>query len=134
MTEMNTVSLIGNLTRDIELSYMQNGNALGKLSIAVNRSYVKQGSKVDEVSYFDVTLFGKMAENLKPYLTKGKKIAITGYLKQDRWKDNNGNARSKVSVIAEFVQLLGGLPEQVKQVKETFSGEVQQEFKEDIPF
>lgn len=136
MTDINTVVLIGNLTRDMDLSYFQSGSAFGKLSIAVNRSFVKQGSKVDEVSYFDVTLFGKMAEGLKQYLTKGKKIAITGSLKQERWNDSNGNARSKVSILADSVQLLGGnkTPEKVNQIADTFGGEVQQEFKEDIPF
>jgi single-strand DNA-binding protein len=108
MTDVNQIVVIGNLTRDMELAFMQNGTAVGRVSIAVNRSWKKGTEYVDEVSYFDVSIFGKMAEGLRQYLLKGKKISVVGYLKQERWKDINGNARSKVSIIAENIQLLGG--------------------------
>lgn len=110
-SDVNSVILIGNLTRDIEVSYLQSGTAVGNLSIAVNRS-VKRGDKwEDEASFFDVTLFGKSAETLKQYLTKGKKIAVQGSLRQERWQDKEtGKTRSRVSVIADNIQLLGGNP------------------------
>lgn len=112
MNDINSIVLVGRLVRDVDVSYTQGGTAVGKLGIASNRSYKsKDGQFVDEVSYFDVTLFGKAAEGLKQYLTKGKQIAVSGYLKQDRWKDDGGNSRSKVSVVADSVQLLGGKPE-----------------------
>lgn len=111
MTNLNHVDVIGNITRDLDeqsFAYTSGGTARANISIAVNRSR-KQGDEwVDEVSYFDVTIWGKTAENLKPYLQKGKKIAVSGYLKQDRWKDNNGNNRSRVSIVAESVELCGG--------------------------
>ena len=106
--DLNTVVLCGNLVRDCELKYTQGGVAVGNISIAVNRSK-KQGEQwISEVSYFDVVLFGKTAENLKQYLSKGKKVAVQGFLKQDRWQDQNGQSRSRVSIIAENLQLLGG--------------------------
>lgn len=117
MTDLNSVVLCGRLTADIGssrngFSYTQSGTAICRFSIAVNRSR-KQGDQwVDEVSYFNVTVFGKTAENLKPYLTKGQLVAVQGFLKQDRWTDQNGGARSSVGIIADHIQLFGGKSEQ----------------------
>ena len=113
MTDLNHVVLIGRLTRDLgsderDFGYLPNSQARANVSIAVNRSK-KQGDEwIDEVSYFEVAIFGKTAENLKPYLLKGKQIAVDGHLKQDSWKDQQGNNKSKISIVAENVQLLGG--------------------------
>ena len=114
MTDTNHVVLVGRLTRDLgtderSFAYTAGGTARASVSVAVNRS-VKRGEEwVDEVSYFDITIWGKTAENLKPYLTKGKQIAVSGYMKQDRWQEKDtGNSRSKVYIVADTVQLLGG--------------------------
>lgn len=108
-SDINSVLLTGNLTRDMELSYTQGGTAVGKFALAVNRS-VKRGEEwVDKVSFFDAVLFGKAAESLKQYLTKGKPITIEGSLEQDRWKDKEtGKTRSAVHVIVEHIKLGGG--------------------------
>ena len=107
--DINSVVLCGNLVRDCELKYTQSGMAIGNISIACNRSKKQaDGQYVNDVSYFDIILFGRTAENLKQYLTQGKKIAVRGFLKQDRWKDQQSNNRSRVSVIAEELELLGG--------------------------
>ena len=112
MTDLNHVVIIGRLTRDLgtderSFGYVANGQARANVSIAVNRSKKSGEEWVDEVSYFDVTIWGKTAENLKPYLTKGKQIAVDGYLKQDRW-EKDGQIMSRVSIVANNVQLLGG--------------------------
>jgi len=112
MTDLNHVVLIGRLTKDLgtderSFGYVANGQARANVSIAVNRSKKSGEQWVDEVNYFDVTIWGKTAENLKPYLLKGKQIAVDGYLKQDRW-EKDGQKMSKVSVVANNVQLLGG--------------------------
>lgn len=130
-SDINAVMLTGNLTRDVEISYLQSGSAVGNFSMAVNRA-VKQGEqRVDETSFFDVSLFGKSAEALKPYLTKGKSVSLIGLLKQDRWQDKeSGQTHSRVKVIAEKIKLGGG------------GGNAQQGgqaapstgFKEDIPY
>ena len=112
MTDLNHVVLIGRLTKDLgtderSFGYVANGQARANVSIAVNRSKKSGDQWTDEVNYFDITIWGKTAENLKPYLTKGKMIAVDGYLKQDRW-EKDGQKMSKVSVVANNVQLLGG--------------------------
>lgn len=110
MTDFNHVGIIGRLTRDAELVNVGQ-TVKADLSIAVNRSRKQaDGSWTDEVSFFDFTLWGKTAEGLKPFLTKGKQIAIEGHLKQDRW-EKDGQKFSKVSIVAENVQLLGGRSE-----------------------
>lgn len=103
MTDINKTVLVGRLTKDIEIKYTNSGEAIGKLSIAVNRSRKQDNQWVDEASFFDVKIYGKMAESLRPYLTKGKQIAVEGFLKQERWQNF-----SRVTVGAENVQLLGG--------------------------
>mgnify|MGYP002624819923 CR=1 FL=1 len=120
MTDLNHVVLIGRLTQDLgnderSFGYLPNGQARANVSIAVNRSK-KQGDEwINEVFYFEVAIFGKTAENLKPYLLKGKQICVDGHLKQDRWKDQQGKNRSKISIVAENVQLLGGKNEDSTQ-------------------
>ena len=113
MTDINNVTLIGRLTRDLgenDFAYSNSGTARANVSIAVNRAK-KQGDEwVDKVSYFDITIWGKTAENLKPYLTKGKQIGVSGHLKQDRW-EKDGQKHSRVSIVADVVQLLGGKSE-----------------------
>ena len=105
---LNRVTEIGNLTRDEELKYTPGGMAIGSFSIAVNRRVKKDQEWVNEVNYFDVVIFGKQAESLKKFLVKGKQVAIDGYLKQDRWQDQNGANRSSVKIVANEVELLGG--------------------------
>ncbi len=112
MTDLNHVVLIGRLTKDIgsderAFAYLPNGMARANVSVAVNRSRKNGEQWIDEVSYFDVTIWGKTAENLKPYLQKGKQIAVDGYLKQDRW-EKDGQKNSRVTIVANTVQLLGG--------------------------
>ena len=111
MTDLNDYNVIGRLTHDLDersFSYTPSGTARMNVSIAVNKSVKKNNEWTDEVYYFEVLIWGKTAENLKPYMSKGKQIAVNGYWKQDRWKDNTGNNRSKVYIVADSVQLLGG--------------------------
>lgn len=105
----NKVVLVGNLTRNIELKYLQNGTAVGSSGIAVNRKFTGQnGEKKEETCFIDVTFFGKVAEVANQYLKKGSKILVEGRLKFDQWTDNNGQNRSKHSIVAENMVMLGG--------------------------
>lgn len=107
--DINHVIEIGRLTRDAEVTYTPGGMAVGKFSIAVNRRVKKGQEWVDEANYFDVSVFGKQAENLKQFLTKGKQVCVDGYLKQDRWQDQaTGQNRSAIKIVANDIQLLGG--------------------------
>jgi single-strand DNA-binding protein len=116
MTDMNSVVLIGRLTRDSELKYSTSGNAMCSFALAVNRS-VKKGEKwVDEVSYIDCIVFGKTAESMSKYLLKGQQACIQGELRQNRW-ENDGHLMSKIEVIASSIQLLGGKSDKPQQQK-----------------
>ena len=104
--DLNNYSVIGRMTRDLDeraFAYTSNGKARLNISIAVNDGYGDN----QYTSYFDVVVWGKTAENIKPYLGKGKQICINGRLRQDRW-ENNGQKNSRVVIVAETVQLLGG--------------------------
>lgn len=105
--DYNKITLIGRLTRDIDLKYTTTGTAIAVVSLASNRSVKKQDNWETEVSYFDANIYGRMAENLKPYLIKGKMILISGRLKQDRW-EKDGQKFSRIKIEVEEVQLLGG--------------------------
>jgi len=107
MTDLNHVDLVGRLTRDCEMKYTNSGAAVAKFSIANNQRRKKGEEWVDEASFFDITLWGKAAEAVSKYLTKGKQVAVAGTLKQERW-EQEGQPRSKVAITAEHVQLLGG--------------------------
>lgn len=139
MTDLNHVIEIGRLTRDIserDFAYTTGGTARLNLSIAVNRSVKKNGAWTDSVSFFDVTVWGKTAENIKPYLHKGKQIAVHGYLDQQRW-EKDGVKYSKVVIIADNVQLLGGnesAPQAQQPAGEYQSAGSGDDFPEDIPF
>ena len=109
MADINRVTIIGHLTRDEELTYTPGGMAIGKISVAVNRRVKKGQEWTDEANYFDVSIFGKQAESLKPYLTKGKQVGVDGFLKQERWQDQaTGQNRSAVKIVSNDIQLLGG--------------------------
>ena len=109
MAEINRVTIIGRLTRDGELKYSNAGSAFLNISIA-NGYRRKRGDEwTEEVNYFDVVIFGKTAEALAQYLVKGKQIGVLGSLSQDRWEDREtGRNRSRVKIMAQSVQLLGG--------------------------
>lgn len=106
-SDINSVIIVGRLTRDVELKYMNNGNAVASMSIAVNRSKREGDQWVSEAHFFDVSYFGKGAEAVKPYLTKGKQIAVQGSLRQNRW-EKDGQKQSRVVIVADSVELLGG--------------------------
>ena len=109
MADINRVTLVGRLTRDAELKSIPSGTSVCRFSLAVNRS-VKSGEEwKEEASFFDVVLWGRRGEALNQYLTKGKMIGIDGELRQDRWQQDGQN-RSKVEIIANNVQFLGGNP------------------------
>ncbi len=107
MADVNHVVLIGRLTRDAELKYTAGGQAVCKFSIAVNRRKKNGDQWEDEANFFDIVLWGKQGESLQSYLVKGKMIGVDGELRQDRWQQDGQN-RSKVEIIANYIQLLGG--------------------------
>lgn len=107
MSDVNSVILIGRLTRDAELKYSSGGMPVCRFSLAINRRKKNGDEWTDEANFFDVVLLGKMGESINQYLVKGKQIAVEGELHQNRW-EQDGQARSKVEILANNVQLLGG--------------------------
>jgi single-strand DNA-binding protein len=109
MPSFNKVVLVGNLTRDPEVRYTPKGTACAKLGIAINRTWTTEaGEKKEEVTFVDVDVFGRTAENCGQYLAKGRPVLIEGRLRLDQWDDKQtGQKRSKLGVVAEAVQFLG---------------------------
>ena len=103
----NKVILVGNLTRDIELRYSQSGMGIANTAIATSRKFTSNGEKKEEVCFVDITFFARSAEVANQYLRKGSKILIEGRLNFDQWVDQNGQKRSKHSVVVETMQMLG---------------------------
>ncbi len=109
MASFNKVILVGNLTRDPELRYTPKGMAIAKIGLAVNRTWRNEaGETKEEVTFVDVDVFGRTAENVGQYMRKGRPIMIEGRLRLDQWDDKQtGQKRSKLGVVAETVQFLG---------------------------
>lgn len=110
MASFNKVILVGNLTRDPELRYTPKGLAIGKIGLAVNRTWRNEaGEQKEEVTFVDVDSFGKQAELIGQYMRKGSPILIEGRLRLDQWDDKQtGQKRSKLGVVVENFQFLGG--------------------------
>lgn len=143
MSDINTVIIIGRLTRDAELKYTNTGVAVCKFSIAVNRRRKSGDTWVEDVNFFDVVVWGKTGEALNQYLVKGKQVAIEGELRQNRW-EQDGQPRSKVEISTNNIQLLGGGGTKGRTTSpgredegssyNNQSGYQEEQFEDDIPF
>jgi single-strand DNA-binding protein len=111
MASLNKVMLIGNLTRDPELRYLQSGTALCDFGIAINRTYrTPAGEQKEEVVFVDVTAWAKQAELISEYMQKGRPIFVEGRLKLDQWTNQQGQKQSKLHVVMENFQFLDAKP------------------------
>ncbi|MCA9060799.1 MAG: single-stranded DNA-binding protein [Planctomycetaceae bacterium] len=111
MASFNKVILMGNVTRDPEVRYTTGGTAVAEIGIAVNRYWMDRQSneRKEETTFVDVTLWGRTAEIAGEYLAKGRPVLIEGRLQLDQWEDReSGQKRSKLRVVGESMQLLGG--------------------------
>jgi len=111
MANLNRVLLIGNLTRDPEVRHTPKGTAVAEIGLAINRVLPADegGERREEVTFVDVTIWGRQAEVAQQYLTKGRGVFIEGRLHLDSWDDKQtGQKRSKLKVVCEHLQLLGG--------------------------
>ena len=109
MASFNKVILVGNLTRDPELRYTPKGTAIAKFGLAVNRAWTSEsGEKKEEVTFIDIDVFGRTAENVAQYMRKGSPMLVEGWLRLDQWDDKQtGQKRSKLGVVGEIIQFLG---------------------------
>ena len=104
MSDLNKWIGSGRVTRDTELRHLANGTAVADISMCSNRVYYKEKQKIEEPTFTDVTLWGKQAESLAQYLTKGTQITVVGRLKYETW-EKDGQKRSKLKVVAEEINL-----------------------------
>jgi single-strand DNA-binding protein len=109
MANFNRVILAGNLTRDPEMRYTPKGQAIAKITLAVNRNYTTEsGEKREEVSFIDCDAFGKQAETLSTYMKKGRPLLVEGRLRQDTWEDKTTHQKqSKLKVVIDNFQFIG---------------------------
>jgi single-strand DNA-binding protein len=130
MTDLNVSIIEGRLTSDVgekDFGYISTGTAKLTIHVACNKSTKKGEEWVDETSFFDVTVLGKPAENLKSKIVKGSPVRVSGRLQQDRWQDQNGNNKSKIFIVADSVKVYP------KEQKQNNSGNTS-DFPEDFPW
>ena len=108
-SNINRVTITGNLTRDPELRSLPSGTSVCKMRVAVNsrRKDGASGEWVDKPNYFDVTVWGAQGENCANYLSKGRPVAVDGRLDWREWEAQDGSKRQAVEIIADTVQFLG---------------------------
>jgi single-strand DNA-binding protein len=101
MASENSVTLVGNLTRDPELRYTQSGRGVASFGLAVNRRYQQNGEWQEQTSFFNITAWGDLGENLAASVTKGSRVIVTGRLQQREYETREGDKRTIVEVIAD---------------------------------
>lgn len=108
MQDINSVTLVGRLTRDPELRNTASGMSVASLRLAYTQSR-KQGSEwVEEPGFIDVTVFGSQADTVSRYLAKGRQVIVAGRLDFRQWEDREGNSRQSTQIVAQQVQFIGG--------------------------
>ncbi len=123
--DLNNVSMVGRATRDAEMKNV-NGKSICSFSIAVN-------GWSDAVSFFNCTIFGKTADNVGKFITKGKQLGLVGELKQERW-EQDGQKRTAVKIIVNKVQLLGSTGPSAKETEAAFSKTKSDQFDDGLAF
>jgi len=123
---LNKALLMGNLTRDVDLKYIPSGAAVANFGLAVNRTYTNSdGEKVDDTCFVDIVAWNRLAEVAGEYLSKGRPVFVEGRLQMDSWEQEDGKKRTKLRVVAQNIQFLGG-------AKSDSGGE--KDADDDIPF
>ena len=112
MSSFNRIILVGNLTRDPQLSYTPANTAVCKFGIATNHKWKdREGNAREEVCFVDCTVFGKAGETFNQYMTKGRSVLVEGRLKLDQWTTPEGDKRSKHEVVVDNFTFLGSRPD-----------------------
>ncbi|MCK4436844.1 single-stranded DNA-binding protein [bacterium] len=123
MANLNSVFLIGRLTRDPELRYVPSGKAVANLNLATSQVFTTQaGERKEDVCFVRITVWGKQAENCSQYLSKGSQIFVEGRLRSSSWETEAGEKRSRMEVVARRVQFLDRKPAEGPVVEESREG------------
>lgn len=115
MSSFNQIFLVGNLGKDPELRYTPSGTPVAQFSMATNEKFKKQGEEVQITTWFRVTVFGRQAESVSQYLTKGRQCCVMGRLRREEWTGRDGTAQVTLEVVADRVQFLGGNPQEGRE-------------------
>ena len=140
MSNFNKILLMGNLTRDPQLSYLPSQTAVVEFGLAVNRKWTsREGEKKEDTCFVDCRAFGRTAENLNKYMSKGRPLFVEGRLTFDSWTAQDGTKRSKHRVTVENFQFIGGASgqgaRQTDQKNAEAAGQAEQNVNsDDIPF
>tara|TARA_R110002073_G_scaffold131310_1_gene278018 strand:+ start:1020 stop:1442 length:423 start_codon:yes stop_codon:yes gene_type:complete len=125
---MNNINIIGRIGKEIELKFLPSGSAIANFSIAVNQDYKKQdGSKVEKTSWFEITAFGKTAENINNFFNKGSMIGISGELEQQTWTAQDGTNKSKVIIKLQSFTFIDKKQENPQQQQQSYNAPQQQQ-------
>jgi len=107
MTSMNKVMLMGNLTRPPEVKTLPSGNSVCEFGLAINRKFTtRDGDEREEVTYVELSCFGRGGEVIKQYCDKGSPLFVEGRLRYDSWQNDKGEKRNRLSVIVDNFQFL----------------------------
>jgi len=135
MASLAKVILVGNLGRDAEVRFTPSGTPLADFSLATNERWTdKNGTQQEHTQWFRVTVWGKQAEALKPYLTKGKQVYVDGTLRAREYTDRDGNRRTSLDVRATTITLLGRAGDAPASVPEELNRDDPAQNDSDIPF
>jgi single-strand DNA-binding protein len=103
VNNLNSVNISGNLVNDVTPKVTNSGMSVAGFVVAVNRKY----GETEETAFIECKMFGKLADAVAPYMTKGKGVIVGGRLSQEKWQANDGSNRSKLVIVVDFIQLLG---------------------------
>ena len=133
MSDLNEVVISGRLTRDSELRFTPSGTPVTDVVIASNRIWSKDSDRQEETTFVDVTIWGKQAESLNEYLVKGRHLMVVGRLKLNKWETEEGDKRSKLTMVAEKINLTPGGNKNNKPPSES-NAKVGAAATEEVPF
>jgi len=135
MAGVNKVILVGNLGKDPEVRYLDNGVAVANFSLATTENYKnKEGERVSQTEWHNIVLWRGLAEIAEKYLVKGASIYIEGKIKTRKWEDKEGVTRYSTEILGENMTMLGGKPSVQKTVENDVASAPQSESKDDLPF
>ena len=138
MSDVNKVIITGRVTRNSELRQTPAGTPVTDISVVSNRIWTKNGERQEDATFVDVTIWGKQAETLSPMLTKGRHVMVEGRLKLNSWETDEGVKRSKLTVVAESVNLTPSNPNPQRNAEGSAAAPVavgaSSEAEDDTPF
>ena len=134
MAGVNKVILVGNLGKDPEVRYLDNGVAVANFSLATTETYKnKEGDRISQTEWHNIVLWRGLAEVAEKYLKKGAPIYIEGKIKTRKWEDKEGNARYNTEILADNMTMLGGRPVQESSTENSEADNSSNE-EDDLPF